>query len=127
MHLNINSPLPKIDQLRYIARLSNATVVGISESKLHKSITYSEILIDNYDLLRCDRNRNRRRIAPYIRNDLSYALKNLFSNHIGNVSLEIHLSKTKLITVGIVSRIKLISLKSSMKTLRNLIPLIQIL
>ena len=120
MHLNINSLLPKIDKLRYIARLSNATVVGISESKLHKFITYSEILIGNYDLLLCDRNRNRRRIAPYIRNDLSHALKNLFSNHIENVFFEIHLSKTKLITVGIVCRIKVISLKSSMKTLRNL-------
>ena len=127
MHLNINSLLPKIDKLRYNARFSNATVVGFSGSKLHKSITYSEILIDNYDVLRCDRNRNRRSIAPYIRNDLSYALKNLFSNHIENVFFEIHLSKTELITVGIVSRIKLISLKSSMKTLRNLIPLIQIL
>ena len=30
MHLNINSLLPKIDKLRYIAGLSNATVVGIS-------------------------------------------------------------------------------------------------
>ena len=54
MHLNINSLLPKIDKLRYNARFSNATVVGFSESKLHKSITYSEILIDNYDVLRCD-------------------------------------------------------------------------
>ena len=41
-----------------MARLSNAAVIGISESKLGKSITNSEILIDNYDLLRCDRNSN---------------------------------------------------------------------
>ena len=43
VHLNINSLLPKIDKLRYIS------------SKLDKSITTLEILIDNYDLLPCDR------------------------------------------------------------------------
>ena len=59
MHLNINSLLPKIDELRHLARLSNAAVIGICKSKLDKSITNSEILIDNYDLLCCDRNRNR--------------------------------------------------------------------
>ena len=31
MHLNINSLPPKIDELRHMAGLSNATVVGISE------------------------------------------------------------------------------------------------
>ena len=40
--------------VRHMARLSNAAVIGISESKLDKPVTNSEILIDNYDLLRCD-------------------------------------------------------------------------
>ena len=31
MHLNINSLLPKIDELRYTVRLSNAAVIRISE------------------------------------------------------------------------------------------------
>ena len=47
MHLNINSLLPKLDELRYISRLSNAAVIGISVKKLGKSITNSEVLIDN--------------------------------------------------------------------------------
>ena len=34
IHLNINSPLPKIDKLRHIAKNSNAAVTGISETKL---------------------------------------------------------------------------------------------
>ena len=50
MHLNIKSLLLKIDELRYITRPSNAAVIGISESKLDKSITISEILINNHDL-----------------------------------------------------------------------------
>ena len=32
IHLNVNSLLPKIDELRNIAKLSNAAVIGISES-----------------------------------------------------------------------------------------------
>ena len=39
MHLNINSLLPKIDELRLMARPSNAAVIGICKPKLDKSIT----------------------------------------------------------------------------------------
>ena len=102
MHLNINSLLPEIDELRHMARLSNAAVIGISESKLDKSITNSEIVIDNYYLPRCDQNRNEGGITCYIRNDVSYTQKDLFPNDIENVFFEIHLPRTKPITVGIV-------------------------
>ena len=47
IHLNINSLLPKIDELRNIAKLSNAAVIGIGESKLDDSVLSSEIHIDN--------------------------------------------------------------------------------
>ena len=66
MILNINSLLPKIDELRHVARLINAAVIRFSESKLDKSITNSEILIDNYDILLCDRNRNGGGVACYV-------------------------------------------------------------
>ena len=82
MHLNISNLLPKTDELRHMARLSNAVVIGICESKLDKSITNSEFLIVNYDLLLCDRNRNGGGVTCYIRNDLSYTQKNLFPNDI---------------------------------------------
>ena len=95
MQLNINCLLLKIDELRHMARLSNAAVIEISESKLDKSITNSEILIDNYDVLCCDLNRNRGGVASYIRNDLSYTQTNLLPNDIENVFFDIHLPKTK--------------------------------
>ena len=63
-----------------------------------------EILINDYDLLRYDRNRNGGRVACYIRNDLSYTQKNIFPNDIENVFFGIHLPKIKPITVGIVYR-----------------------
>ena len=51
IHLNVNSLFPKIDEIRYIAERTKATVIGITESKLDESIFQSEIKIDNYDLL----------------------------------------------------------------------------
>ena len=46
-HLNVNSIPPKIDELRHIAKLSNAAVIGITESQLDNCILDSEIQIDN--------------------------------------------------------------------------------
>ena len=83
MHLNIKSRLPKIYEQTYIARLCNVSgIIRISESKLDKSITNSEILIDNHDLLRSERNRNGGGLVCCIRIDWSYVLKNPFPNEI---------------------------------------------
>ena len=101
IHWNIKSLLPKIDELRYITRPSNAAAIGIYESKLDKSITNSEIIIDNH-ALRCYQNRNGGGVACYIRKDSSYAQKNLFPNDIENIFFEIHLPKSKPKTVGLV-------------------------
>ena len=51
IHLNINTLLPKIDDIPYIAERTKATVIGITESKLNESIFQSEVHIGNYDLL----------------------------------------------------------------------------
>ena len=54
-YLNINSILPKIDEVRYIAKLTNATVVGLSETKLDNGVLSSEREIEGYyDLVRSD-------------------------------------------------------------------------
>ena len=43
LHLNVNSLLPKIDEVKFIANKSNATILGISETKLDKTIMDSEL------------------------------------------------------------------------------------
>ena len=87
-----------------IAERTKAGVIGITESKLDESIFQSEIQIDNYDLLPCDRNRNRGVVACYIRSDISYVQKDFFPNVIKNIFFEIPLPKTSPITVGILYR-----------------------
>ena len=45
IHLNINSILPKIDEIRYIVKLTNATVIGLSETKLGNTVLSRELEI----------------------------------------------------------------------------------
>ena len=104
LHLKVNSLLPKIDEFRYIAKLSNTAIIGIIESKLDNCVLDSEIQIDNYQILRFDRNRKGGGVACYVRNDLSYIEKDFFSEEIENIFFEILLLKTKPITVGIIYR-----------------------
>ena len=58
IHLNINSLLSKIEKLHFIAKSTNADVVGIRESKRDASVLEQEISIDNCKILRCDRNKH---------------------------------------------------------------------
>ena len=85
--------LPKIDELRHIARLTNAAVIGISESKLNDPLLTSEFQVD-------DRSRHGGGIACYIRNDLSYNVKSYFPKDIENIFFELLLPNTKPIVVG---------------------------
>ena len=102
LHLNANSLLLKINELRYIAKLSNAPVIGITESKLNNCILDSEIQIDNYQILRCERIWKGGRVACYVRNDPSFIEKDFFPQEIENIFFEILLPKTKAMTVGII-------------------------
>ena len=71
VHININSLLPKIDELQYITKLSEAAVIGILESKLDDSVQSFKTQIKNYDLIRSNRNRHGGGVACFIINDLS--------------------------------------------------------
>ena len=52
IHLNINSVLSKINELRIIANKSKASVIGITKSKLDETVLDGEINIDGYELVR---------------------------------------------------------------------------
>ena len=100
----MNSLLPKIEELPCIACLSNAVVIGISESKLDNSTFDSEIEIDGYNTLRFDRNRHGWRVVCYVKNDLSFTKRNYFPHDTETIFIKIFLPKTKPMTVGIVHR-----------------------
>ena len=85
IHLNINSLLSKIDELREIAKVSRAAVIGITESKLDDSVMDGEINIEGYNTVRSDRNRNGGGVACYIRSDISFNIRNDFIGDIENL------------------------------------------
>ena len=102
LHININSLLSKIDELRQIAKKSNATIIGITESKLDKSVTDEEVKIEGYKILRDDRNRFGGGVACYIKSDIAYDQREDILEEIENIFLNILLPNTKPILVGII-------------------------
>ena len=104
IHLNINSLLPKINELRYIAKRTNAAVIGISESKLDSTVLDPEIYIENYEILHFDRNRQGGGVACCIRSNISYKLSSCLPNEIENITFDILMTHTKPTTIGIIYR-----------------------
>ena len=55
LHININSLLPKIDELKCIANKTKATIIETTESKHDHTVPDLEVNLPGYDILRCDR------------------------------------------------------------------------
>ena len=102
IHLDINSLMPKIDELWYIAKNSNAAVIGVSETKLDNTVSDSEVAEDGYNTVRNDRNRKGESVACYIRNSICFNLKTCLSNNIENIFIDQLFPKTKPITLGVI-------------------------
>ena len=96
--------LPKIEELKDIAKRTKSAVIGISESKLDSTILDPEIYIENYEILCFDRNRHRGGVACYIRSDISYKLNSFLPNEIGNITFNILMPHTEPITTEIIYR-----------------------
>ena len=76
--------MSKIEELRFIAKSTNAAIIGICESKCDGVVLEQEINIDNYKILHCDRIRQGG-VACYIRNDLSYNILSILPCEIENI------------------------------------------
>ena len=104
LHININSLLPKIDELKCIPNKTKATIIGITESKLDDTVPDLEVNLPGYDILQCDRNRNGGGVACCIRKDLCFNTRALNCKEIENIIFAILLPKSKPITIGIFHR-----------------------
>ena len=103
-HININSILPKIDELRLIASEIKCVVISISETKLDETIQDEEINIQGYNLIRNDRNRNGGGVACSIRNDIHFNIREEFIDEMESIFFNILLPKSKPILVGVLYR-----------------------
>ena len=102
--MNINSILPKIDEIRYIAKLTNATVIGLSETKLDNTVLRSELEIEGYDLVRSNRSRRGGGLACFVKSSISYNRKPNFCVNAESIFIEISLPKSKPVLIGILHR-----------------------
>ena len=105
LHININSLLTKIDELKCMANETNAAIIGITESKLDHTVPDLEVNLPWYDILRYDRNRNGGDgVACYIRKNLCFNTRPLNCKEIENIIFDILLPKSKPITIGVFYR-----------------------
>ena len=104
IHININSILPKIEELRHICNSTKISIIGISETKLDNSITSEEISITGYDILRTDRNRNGGGVLAYVRTDLSFKVREDYNFNNEMIFFDIFLPHSKPILIGIIYR-----------------------
>ena len=104
LHINVNSLLTKIKEIRLIAKNSKANVIGIAETKLDGTIFNAEVYIEGYSIVRWDRDRKGGGVACYIKNDICFSTRNILSKKIEVIFEEMLLPTTKPLSVGIVYR-----------------------
>ena len=95
LHINVNSLPSKIEELRHIVGRTKPVVLGITKLKLDSSIPDQEVKISGYSILRNDRNRNGGGVACYIRADLCFNKRNVFSSSIEYVFFDLLILKVK--------------------------------
>ena len=77
LYYNARSLLPKMDELRLVCMSEQPDVVCIVETWLDENILESEISVDNYSVVRLDRNRHGGCIVMYIRDCLHCSVLNV--------------------------------------------------
>ena len=104
IHLNPRSLLPKLDDSRILAANTKVAVIGITESWLDASVTYSGIDITDYTIIRRDRNREDGGVCIYIRRHFIFQLRDDICTTQETVWAELYLPKTKPILIGVCYR-----------------------
>ena len=101
--MNDRSLLPKMSELKLIA--SNSTVAMISITWLDNSVSDVEINIEDYTVVRRDRNKNGSDVCVYIRNDFAFSVRSdLQMDNDEILFVELLVPKTKPIIIGTVYR-----------------------
>lgn len=105
LHLNVRSLIHKMDEIRLLFASNKVGIISFSETWLDNSINDSEIEIENYVVIRKDRNRNGGGVCVYIRSDICYNVRtDLDHAHIEAVWLDILFPNSKPLLIGALYR-----------------------
>ena len=95
-HLNVNSVLKHIDEIKSLLICNNIHILALNETKIDSSIFDSEVNIDNYSFLRKDRSRHGGGVAIYVHKSLHFETLNHESmNDLEVLAIKIFLKKAK--------------------------------
>ena len=90
MTLNIFSLMPHLDELRIFISEQRPHIICITETKIDSTIDNSHIEIDDYVVVRNDRNRHGGGVAMYIHKTVNYKLReDLAFSEIESISIQV--------------------------------------
>ena len=105
IHVNARSILPKMSELRIMAKEYKAADIAISETWLDYSVINSEIQIECYSILHNDRDRHGGGVCTYIINSIAFNPRaDLQTDGVESLWIELLLPKTKPIVIGTIYR-----------------------
>ena len=94
LYFNARSLLPKIDELRALSTAIQPHVICIVETWLDESIQDIELSVDNYNLVRLDRNRHGGGVLVYLIMSLSFNIVFSGSNDLELLVLSVSVSSS---------------------------------
>ena len=104
LYFNARSLLPKIDEFRALSLFHKPHLICIVESWLDNQILNCELSIDNYDIVRLDRNRQGGGVLIFVTRTLSYNILFSGSPELELIVISINSSLLSPITVGLFYR-----------------------
>ena len=95
LYFNARSLLPKLDELRAAILIHKPDIICIVETWLDESISDNEVGIQNYDIVRLDRNRHGGGILIYVNSSFSHSLVFSGPNDLELIVLSVNNSQCK--------------------------------
>lgn len=88
--LNIASLLLHIDEIRAWLHNENVDFIALNETRLDSTIADNQVKLENYDIIRNDRNRNGGGVCVYLKNHINYRVRtDLMPNETEAIVIEI--------------------------------------
>ena len=101
IHINAHSMFHKLSEIRLLALKIKPAIISISETWLKEYITNQSVKIENYNVIRRDRESHAGGVCVYIRSDLAYNQRvELQNTDLEDLWIELLLPKTKPILIG---------------------------
>ena len=103
-HVNIDSLPSKTEELRFSLKNRTFDILAITESKCDNSILDSELYIEDYIIVRKDRNRNGGGVAMYISSAISFKRLTQCENDTESICIHVTSTDTEPITICVLYR-----------------------